>query len=576
MRSRHQQRSRRSTRHTPSQSSDLSAITACRNLLRIAVIPLVLGAAFLLLHKAFPPEKNARVIDPNTPPVSAELKLRPSQPQSLAELLARSHGQLEHVDLAVLNLLCAVGLRGAEHLNVAQDLDTLDTWAKHVAAETLRNFHRFAKNPEEYGGSVASYRMMMLTTVLQQDFRAHYSPNRARPQLRGQREPNDAFFADSREVLLHGLLGGDRAGTCSSLPVLYVAVAQRLGYPVNLAATQGHLYVRYEDGDEHLNVEATSLGYNSYPDDYYRKWPYPTSDADAREYGLLRPKTKAEMLGAFLIIRAQTLTSAKRFDEAADAWTQAARYLPTTPTLTRLVANARARAVNEKAADHWDELVAEVQRLRVPTKPDYAELRDRQLRLLSFMNQNTNVAVIELAVDAFKTELEAAWQREALAADSRLIGGTNVSLVGSVERSFPHIPSQPRVAITTSPQMLEAARSSLAAQPGRIQIPAERVPWEYRQGQLPPELVERLQGIRDVDEIVMEMADFHHEQLQQRNREALAAVFQPERAAPDRFERSERERRELVRNSKAGNREITRLTSPPMVVEVVSTLPARP
>jgi hypothetical protein len=429
-----------------------------------------------------------------------------------------------------LNLLCATGLRGAEHLNIQQDLDTLDAWARHVASETLRNFHRFAKNPDEYGGSVASYRMMMLTTVLQQDFQAHYSLNRARPQLLGESESSDAFFADSREVLLHGLLGGDRAGTCSSLPVLYVAVAQRLGYPVSLAAAKGHLYVRYEDGDEHLNVEATSIGYNSFPDDYYRKWPYPMNDAEAREYGLLRPKTKAEMFGAFLIIRAQTLTSAKRFDEAAETWTQAARYLPSTPTLARLVMSARSRATTEKAADRWDELAAEVQRLRVPTKPDYAELRDKQLRLLAFMNQNTDLAAIERAVSVFKTELDAVWQREALTTDSRFVSGPNSSMVGPVLRATPPLLSQPPVTITASPEMLEIARAALAAQAERIKIPAERVPAEYRNG-LPAELQERLRGMRSVERIVSEINAYHGEEF---NRANLATVqqFTPKQGAP--------------------------------------------
>lgn len=530
---------------------------------------LLLGAAWFGWFNriaASLPQKTVRVVDTNTPPVSAELTIRSPQPQTLAELLALLPEQLAHVDLATCNLLCAAGLRGAEQLNVQQDLDTLDTWAKHVASETFRNFHRFAKNPAEYGGSVAGYRMMMLVTVLQQDFQAHYSPERARLQLRGERESNDTFFADSREVFLHGLLGGDRAGTCSSLPVLYVAVAQRLGYPVSLAAAQGHLYVRYEDGDEHLNVEATSRGYNSYPDERYRRWPYPISDAEAREYGLLRPKTKAEMLGAFLIIRAQTLTSAKRFDEAAEAWTQAARYLPETPTMTRLMSNARARAAHEMAADRWDELADEVQRLRLPAKADHAGLRDQQLRLLSFMNQNTNVAAIEQAVSTFKTELDAAWQREALAADSRLIGGQAANVPG--ERSDPEPLSQSRVAMRTTPEMLAVARAALVPQPERIRIPAERVPWEYRQGPLPTELLERLQGIRDADEIVLEINDFHREQLQRRNREALAQVPQPEQPGQALLERQERESREVNRRAKAGIREIERLTGPPLVIEI--------
>ena len=599
------------------QRPDSSASVPHRSWFHVAAIALlVFGPAIIALRKCSSPvpAKKVRVIDTNTPPVSAELKLRPVQPQSLAELLALPPGQLEHVDLAVLNLLCATGLRGAEHLNVQQDLDTLDAFSKHVATETLRNFHRFAKNPDEYGGSVASYRMMMLTTVLQQDFQAHYSPKRARPQLHGEWEPSDAFFADSREVLLHGLLGGDRAGTCSSLPVLYVAVAQRLGYPVSLAAAKGHLYVRYEDDDEHLNIEATSVGYNSYPDDHYRKWPYPMSDAEVREYGLLRPKTKAEMLGAFLSIRAQTLTSARRFDEAAEAWAQSARYLPANPTLARLVVKARSRAANEKAADRWDELLDEVQRLRVPSKPDYSELRDQHLRLLSFMNQSTNLTALEQAVGDFKKELDAAWQREALAADSRFISGTNGSLVGPVEHNFPQLLSQPRVAIAAAPEMLETARAALEAQPERIRIRAERLPLEYRNG-LPPEVLERLHGLKNEDQIVAEIHAYHVNELNRANRQALGFRSRPaplprdiqpdwlppeyrdnlpdelrnqlrtatSKAATDFAVRQYRNNQQARQSGEALKREIgvsnentRRLTTPPVVVEIVPITEGKP
>lgn len=395
-----------------------------------------------------------------------------------------------------------------------------------------------------------------------------------------------------------------------------MAVAQRLGYPVSLAAATGHLYVRYEDGDEHLNVEATSLGYNSYPDEHYRNWPYPTDDAEALHYGLLRPKSKAEMLGAFLIIRAQTLISAKCFAEAADTWEQAARFQPPTPTLTHLVTTARARVAHEKAADRWDELLDEVQRLRVPTKPDHAELRDRQLRLRSFMNQNTNVAAIEQAVGVFKTELNAAWQREALAADSRHIIGTNGSMVGSVERNFPHVLSQPRVAITTSLETLEAARAPLAVQPERIKIPAERLPWEYRNG-LPPELLESLRGLRSEERIGAEIIAYRGVEFNRITLEGVQkltpkqSVPLPQHVHPDwlpneyrdalpdelrgrlrhvrdkamvetvvreyqRHQEARQSGEEMTRLIREANERAMRLTAPPVLIGIVPASPTKP
>jgi hypothetical protein len=156
-------------------------------------------------------------------------------PTNLAQLLALPPEQIEKVDIARMNLLCAEGLRGSEDLDVQQNLDTLDSWAQHVQSETMRNYHRFLDHPEDYNNSEAYYRMMMLATVLQEDFNAHYDPERAIPQLLGRREPNDVFFGDSKDVFIHGLIGGERHGTCSSLPVLYAAVAQRLGYPERFA-----------------------------------------------------------------------------------------------------------------------------------------------------------------------------------------------------------------------------------------------------------------------------------------------------------------------------------------------------
>ena len=179
--------------------------------------------------------------------VSTNLSITPT---NLTQLLALPPEQLEKVDVARMNLLCAEGLRGSENLDVQQHLDTLDSWTGHVEDETIRNHHRFLEHPEEYNNSEAYYRMAMLATVLQEDFQTHYDPERAMPQLLRKREPNDVFFGDSKDVFIHGLLGGERHGACSSLPVLYVTVAQRLGYPVDLASAEEHLYLRYEEGTE--------------------------------------------------------------------------------------------------------------------------------------------------------------------------------------------------------------------------------------------------------------------------------------------------------------------------------------
>ena len=138
-------------------------------------------------------------------------------------------------------------------------------------SQTVRNLHRFWEHLKQYDNSLAYYRMIMLATVLQEDFGVHYDPERALPQLRGEREPNDVFYAGAGEIVIGGILGDKRQGTCSSLPVLYVAVAQQLGYPVDLASTEEYFYLRYEEGTNHLNVDAAGEGFITKTDDKYHE-----------------------------------------------------------------------------------------------------------------------------------------------------------------------------------------------------------------------------------------------------------------------------------------------------------------
>jgi len=130
--------------------------------------------------------------------------------------------QLAGVDIAEMNLLCATGLPGAEDLDIDQRLAALDRWAARVKHETDRHLYRFAQNPGNYENSEGYFRMLMLVTVLQQDFGVHYNKERIR----------DVDFRRSQDLFIHGMIGDDNGGTCVSMPAIYTAVARRLGYPV--------------------------------------------------------------------------------------------------------------------------------------------------------------------------------------------------------------------------------------------------------------------------------------------------------------------------------------------------------
>ena len=127
-----------------------------------------------------------------------------------------------------MNLLCAKDLPGAESLSIDEGLSTLDQWAQHVRSETDRNYHHFRENPAYYYNSEAFYKMLMMAVVVYEDFGVRYDPKWiASPP---ENQTDDHFFADSRDILIHGMLGPEHMGTCSSMPILYIALGRRLGY----------------------------------------------------------------------------------------------------------------------------------------------------------------------------------------------------------------------------------------------------------------------------------------------------------------------------------------------------------
>ena len=247
-------------------------------------------------------------------------------PVTLNDLLALPPAEIEHCDIALMNLLCAQGLPGAEGLDVTNCLFTLDAWARHVQAETDRNFHQFRDNPADFYNSEGYFRMLIMAAVMYEDFAVRYNP--ARIIMPGNIDPNDHFFADSNDIFLHGLLGDLRMGTCSSMPILYIAVGRRLGYPLKLVTTKAHLFVRWESKADRFDVEATGKGMNRYDDEHFRQWPFHVSDEEVQTEGYLKSLTPPEELAVFLSLRGNCLKEAGRKIKAASCYAAALRLTP--------------------------------------------------------------------------------------------------------------------------------------------------------------------------------------------------------------------------------------------------------
>ena len=306
----------------------------------------------------------------------------------------------------------------------------------------------------------------------------------------------------------------ERQGTCSSLPVLYVAVAQRLGYPVDLASTEEHLYLRYEEGTNHLNVDAAGEGFITQTDEKYRKWPHKLTEEEIKTYGYLQPMSTQQILGAFLAMRAMNLTSAKKFDEAAQSWEAVSHHLPPTPVLDEIVEIAKERASDVHKAERWSELWDAVVTQPIPEEAlDY--FQNRQAQILQLMVSSTNLAAMEKAAADLKKAVDE-YAKE-MTTDTHKVQ-FRISLV----------PPPLRLLQTAGPEQLLATELF----PEKRQIfPAELVPLEYWQS-VPPELMSRLRKLNNEREMIEEMRVYAMEEKELQNLKMQDAMEQAQFPPP--------------------------------------------
>lgn len=220
-----------------------------------------------------------------------------SQIRSLYQLVSLSERELEHVDIALMNLLCAQGLNGSENLDITKCLNILDEWAKTIEADTKLRMSTYYKNPSKYGNSVNLFKVVNMILTLKNQFGVDYNL-----EIMQKTE-----FINSRDFFIHGCFSGQKEGGCISIPTLCVAVGRRLGYPLKLVLTREHVFFRWDDGKEAFNMEACCPGCDTFPDDYYKKWPSSLKDVDVKMNAFLRSLTPAEELAVFLQTRGHCL-----------------------------------------------------------------------------------------------------------------------------------------------------------------------------------------------------------------------------------------------------------------------------
>ena len=300
---------------------------------------------------------------------------------AISELCANPDAFIERLDIGALNLICASGLPGAESLDIAKSMDWLDDAARQVDFQTRRHWYRFVKSPATYHHSPGYFCCYFLLQVLQEEFHVRYNPARVKdPKFQDPRSI-DPDFKDSRDLFIHGIIDGP-GGTCGSIPVMYVAVGRRLGYPLKLVETKCHLFFRWEDHEgqrfgfpEQFNVEGAGEGIHMHPDQHYREWPEPWTEADAIGGYYLKSLTPSHELAGFLVTRGECLADLGRIEETIQCYQWACALAPDDPRYSALLR----RYSNRLAQKHLQALeYAAEKRRRLREQIDELTLRNNK------------------------------------------------------------------------------------------------------------------------------------------------------------------------------------------------------
>ena len=222
-----------------------------------------------------------------------------------------------------MNLISASGLAGTENMDIGAMLALLDTWADRVRTFTREQMPIFSSRHEEFGDSLARFKMTAMIRVLARDIGIRYNPARIT-------DPDN--FTDPEDSFIHGLLRPRRMGTCASLPTFLVALGRRLGYPLKVVLAPAHCFFRWDGLDDRFNIEWHEQGLNTHPDSHYREWPFKwTSKAYERERmqpTFLVSLTPQQELAYCAHTRASQLDIAGRRNEAVAAARVAYRLWP--------------------------------------------------------------------------------------------------------------------------------------------------------------------------------------------------------------------------------------------------------
>ena len=259
-------------------------------------------------------------------------------PSNIEELVALSATELERVDVGRMNLICADAVADFGKSELPRLLRRLDEWAEDARKAEVRYRKTYEREPVRYDNSYAKYRAVNLALTIKEAFRCRYQKEHIRSGAMTD-FTSPRFFRNPDDVFVSGLLK-HRLGTCSSFPVLLVALGRRLGYPLYLKLTGGHMFCCWDDGKERFNLETNGDAVDTPSDEHYLKEPcYRMAARSSREMTaerLMVKLTNAEALSVFLETAGYCAEANGNLPRALFFYRAALKYRPESAILHRL------------------------------------------------------------------------------------------------------------------------------------------------------------------------------------------------------------------------------------------------
>lgn len=143
----------------------------------------------------------------------------------------------------------------------------------------------------------------------------------------GFRFPPHSLYAKDIDVytFLPSVLDS-RRGVCLGVSILYICLAQRLDLNLEMITPPGHIYVRYRNGDQIINIETTARGVNTESEVYL--------GINTRS---LEQRNIKEVIGLAHYNQAAVYLYKEDYAKALAAYERAKPYIPEDKLLTELM-----------------------------------------------------------------------------------------------------------------------------------------------------------------------------------------------------------------------------------------------